>query len=92
MTAQTVLAGTLASLLLAACASPAPRVEHNIGAAVNTARVLQTLNPEASGNTDPVSGIDGTAAVHSMGEYAASFKAPPPTFPVINVGVGGAGR
>lgn len=79
-------------LLLAACASPAPRVEHSIGGAVNSAKVLQTLNPDASSNTDPVAGIEGAAAVHTMGEYAASFKAPPPTFPVINVGVGGAGR
>jgi hypothetical protein len=92
MRAKRFLAGALASLMVAACASPAPRVEQNIGTAVNTAKALQTINPDASQNTDPVAGIDGTAAANTMGEYHSSFKTPPPTFPVINIGVGGGGR
>lgn len=79
-------------LFAAGCAAPAPYVDAHLGAAVNAAKAGQTLNPDASRNADPVAGIDGPAAAHAVGEYVNSFKAPPPTFPVINVGVGGGGR
>jgi hypothetical protein len=75
-------------LVTAGCASPAPYVEENLGRAVDTAKAQQTLNPDASRNTEPVAGIDGTAADHAVHEYQNTFKAPPPTFPVINIGGG----
>jgi hypothetical protein len=46
------------------------------------------VNPEASRNTDPVAGIGGTPADSAIDEYHNSFKAPPPTFTVINIGGG----
>jgi hypothetical protein len=80
-----------AVLLLAAtgCAAPAPYVSEHIGEAVNSAKARQTINPNASQNTDPASGMDGPAATNAVGEYHNSFKAPAPTFPVINIGTGG---
>jgi hypothetical protein len=47
------------------------------------------VNPEASRNADPVAGIGGTPAAFAIGEYHNSFKAPPPTFQVINASGGG---
>jgi hypothetical protein len=80
------------ALLLSACASPTPHLDREFGNAVNAAKAQQTINPDASRNTDPVAGIDGPAAAAAVGEYNSSFRSPPPTFPVINVGVGGGGR
>jgi hypothetical protein len=89
MRVKILLAGAVTVLVTAACASPAPYVEENLGAAVDAAKAQQTLNPDAWRNADPAAGIDGTAAANAVGEYHNSFKAPPPTFPVINIGVGG---
>ncbi len=92
MKPDTLLASAVALLVIAGCASPAPHVEEHLGAAVNAAKAQQTLNPDASRNTDPVAGIGGSAAGAAVDEYQKSFKAPPPTFPIINIGVGGGGR
>ncbi|HSD44727.1 MAG TPA: hypothetical protein VLD36_23035 [Burkholderiales bacterium] len=75
---------------LTGCVSPAPYLESHIGSAVNTAKAQQTINPDASKNPDPVAGIDGRAAKSSVEHYEDSFKAPPPTFNVINIGGSGA--
>jgi hypothetical protein len=74
---------------LAGCVSPAPYVESHIGSAVNAAKAQQTINPDASKNPDPVAGIDGRAAKNSVDRYEDSFKAPPPTFNIININSGG---
>jgi hypothetical protein len=69
------------------CASePAPFMDSKLGEAVRTARVQQTINLDASKNTDPVAGIDGRAAQTSIDRYHQSFEAPPPSFTIINVG------
>ena len=79
----------LASLLASyGCVSPSPFLDSRFGLAVNTAKAQQTINPDAAKNTDPVRGIDGMAAKDSMERYHDSFKAPPPTFTVINIGGG----
>ena len=49
---------------------------------------MQTINPDASRNPDPVFGLDGKAANEAIGRYQDSFKTPPPTFNVINIGGG----
>jgi hypothetical protein len=82
------LVSALALLLIGGCASPSPYFDHQFGRAVDAAKARQTLNPDASRNTDPVAGIDGIPADHAVDEYHNSFKTPPPTFPVINIGVG----
>ena len=93
MTLKTMLNCATAALIAAGCATdPAPRVQERSGAAVNAAKAQQTRNPEASRNTDPVAGVDGPAAERALTEYEKSFQAPPPTFPVISIGVGGGGR
>lgn len=73
--------------LFGGCATEsAPYLESRLGEAVRAARVQQTLNLDASKNTDPVAGIDGTSAKTSIERYYKSFDAPPPTFTIINVG------
>lgn len=96
--ANTIIRLTIAAAAAAAlggCASQTPNLDAHFGESVRTARALQTVNPDASRNTDPVAGIDGRAGRDAMGRYHDSFKAPPPTFGVINIGgsfAGGEGK
>ncbi len=84
------LALTLAALgfaaLLAGCASTTPVMDSKFGDAVRQARTAQTLNPNASANRDPVLGIDGKAGAAAQERYQESFRTPPKTFEVINIG------
>ena len=86
-----MLACVTSTVLLAACTAPAPRLEAGFGNAVKAAVAQQTLNPEASLNTDPVAGIDGRAAKNTIERYEASFKTPPAPVNVFNIGVGSSG-
>lgn len=77
----------LAAALLAGCAnSTTPRLDARFGDAVREVRALQTLNPEAGHDPDPVIGLDGPAARHAIQRYHDSFKAPPSTFDVLGIG------
>lgn len=77
----------LAASLLGGCAnSTTPRLDARFGDAVREVRALQTLNPEAGLDPDPVSGLDGPAARHAIQRYQDSFKAPPTTFDVLGIG------
>lgn len=72
---------------LTGCASSTtPVLDSRFGDAVRAAREAQTLNPTASANRNPVLGIDGKAAVNSLERYQDSFKTPPKSFEVINIG------
>lgn len=71
---------------LAGCASSTPGFDAHFGESVMQARAQQTVNPDAAGNPDPVAGLDGRAARSAMERYQESFKTPPPTFNVINIG------
>lgn len=81
----------IAAFVVAGCAAPASsenrqsEVDLRFGDAVRQARAQQTLNPEAR-STDPVAGIDGVAAQNAIERYQKSFKEPPPSFNVINIG------
>jgi hypothetical protein len=67
-------------VLLAACAtSPYPRVDAEFGQAVDMAKAQQTLNPDASLNTEPVVGIDGIASDAGFDNYRNSFINRPAT-------------
>lgn len=77
-----------ACALLSACASTTPNVDQRFGDAVRAARALQTINPDASLNPDPVGGIDAKASKESLDRYHDSFKSPPQSFNVINIGGG----
>ena len=91
MKASILGAGGLATLavLLAGCAIPAtPSYDAKFGEAVRQAQALQTLNPEAGKNADPVTGIDGESGKAAIDKYQESFRAPPRTFEVFNIGGG----
>ncbi|WP_332777746.1 hypothetical protein [Polaromonas sp.] len=87
---STRLAQTLSALggaaLLVGCVSTTPVLDAKFGDAVRQARRAQTLNPNASANRDPVLGIDGKAGAAAQERYQESFKTPPKTFEVINIG------
>lgn len=86
-----------AAALLAGCATSAtPRYDSAFGEAVRQARAQQVVNPDAGRNTDPVAGIDARAGRASVERYQESFRAPPQTFEVLNIGgsslTGGSGQ
>jgi hypothetical protein len=72
--------------LLAACSSVTPNYDARFGDTVRTARQAQTLNANTPTNPDPIIGLDANAAVNALGRYEESFKTPPKTFEVINIG------
>ena len=84
-----LLVSMIGVVMFAGCTTTTPHLDSKFGQAVNAAKAQQTLNPEASKNADPVSGQDGKAGKESMDRYQESYKAPPPTFNVINVNSGG---
>ena len=86
---QPIAVSVLCVAALCGCTTATPYVDANLGLAVNTAKAQQTLNPEASRNTDPVAGIGGVPATESLTRYNDSFKAPPPTFEIITGGAAG---
>lgn len=75
---------------LAACATPpettTPHLDSHFGQAVNMAKAQQTLNPDASRNTDPVAGISGKAGQTAADSYHDSLKKPPEPATIINIG------
>lgn len=78
--------------LLAGCVAIHPEVDQRHGQAVMGARDAQTFNPQAARNPNAVSGIDGMAAKETMDRYVDTFKSPPPTTNVINIGGGLGGQ
>ncbi len=72
--------------LVSGCASVTPRFDAKFGEAVRGALLAQTLNPQAAVNPDMAQGLDGRSAVNAQERYQDSFKAPPKTFEVINIG------
>lgn len=74
---------------LAACLSSTPTWDKTFGSAVTQITVMQTLNPNASDNDDPVAGIDGAAAQAAQTSYVKSFTAPTPPTNVFTIGVSG---
>ena len=81
-----VLAGC-ALLMLAGCTTPAtPGYDARFGDAVRQAKALQTLYPDAGRNDDPVTGIDGQSGKNAVDRYQDSFRAPPRSFDVFDIG------
>ena len=80
-------------MLLAGCAtSPYPRLDAKFGEAVDMAKAQQTINPDASLNTEPVVGIDGIASDAGFDNYRDSFiNRPAPTTGGTEFGSGGGG-
>ncbi|MGH8729195.1 MAG: hypothetical protein ACREV9_13820 [Burkholderiales bacterium] len=90
------LCAAICLAMLAGCGNTGtPRLDDSFGYAVNTAKAQQTVNPDASLNTDPVAGIDGPSADAAIDEYKNTFVTPPPPPTIINIGggiSGGAGQ
>ena len=78
-----------AACLLSACAQTTPQWDANFGNSVRTAFAQQIINPDASQNPDPVSGMDGRAARETMDRYQKSFTEPKPQPNIFTIGVGG---
>lgn len=76
----------LSTQLTACVSTTTPELDAKFGDAVRAAREAQTVNPSASANKDPVQGLDGKSAVNALERYQDSFKAPPKTFEVLNIG------
>jgi len=81
----------LPATLLAACQTLTPNVDSHFGEAANIAKAEQIINPDASQNPDPVSGVDGKAAQSAKENYDKSFKAPAKTTITNSITIGGAG-
>ena len=80
-------------LALDGCAvSRSPQVDQRFGQAVNSAKARQTIDPQAGAKAPDPHGIDGNAAAESIQRYRDSFKAPPPTFVIINGAPSGSAR
>jgi len=71
-------AGLLAVAVLSGCAATMPNLNAKFGDAVNMAKSQQTINPDASLNTDPVAGLDGQAANAVMDRYHKAYESPAP--------------
>jgi hypothetical protein len=84
-----ILAGLMGSAVLVGCATETPYMDQRFGEAVTSAKALQTINPEASLNTDPVVGMGGPAADATIVRYHDSYKTPPAPSNVFTIGIGG---
>ena len=87
LTMRLLAATAVGGLRLTGCAATTtPYLDSRFGESVKAARALQTLNPDASLNTDPVAGVDARAAKSAMDQYHKSFETPPATFGIMNIG------
>lgn len=77
---------TCAALILIGGCSTTPNYDKRFGESVRQARLAMTINPVASANPDPVTGMDGQAAREAITRYQDTFKVPPPVVNVINIG------
>lgn len=82
-----IVAGACATLN--ACLTSTSTWDRTFGNSVRTITAMQMIDPNASANTDPVAGIDGTAATGALQNYGGSFMAPPPPVNMFTIGVGG---
>lgn len=76
------------SAALAGCMTSTPQWDATFGDSVRQIREMQTLNPEGSANTNPVAGVDGTAAVSAQKSYVKSFTAPAAPSNSFTIGIG----
>lgn len=80
----------LGILALSGCvATTTPEIDARHGEAMSMLKAQQTINPDASRNTNPVAGVDGKAAKGAFDNYRDSFRKPPaepPNFFTIGSG------
>lgn len=73
------LTALLPATLIGCAQTTTPEYDKHFGEAVRAAVAQQTINPDASRNTDPVLGLDGKAAGATMDNYDKSFVKPEKT-------------
>ncbi|WP_083917790.1 hypothetical protein [Uliginosibacterium gangwonense] len=86
-----VLVTTCGVIGLTGCvATTTPRTDAQLGEALSLIKAQQVLDPMASRNTAPVSGMDGKSAKGAMERYHESFTKPSgePSTPSFMIGVG----
>lgn len=81
-----------ATALLCGCAPLTPVTDSHFGDSVRFAVARQTLRPQGTNITDPVTGIDGRAAVSGYEAYQKSFSEPQPQSNAFTIGVGSGTR
>ncbi len=74
--------------LLGGCASRSPNLDAQFGKSVRLLNAQQTINPNAMANTDPVLGLDGTAALGGYGDYQKTFTTPVQQPSTFTIGIG----
>jgi len=74
---------------LTGCVSRGAYIESTLGESLAQTKASQTLNPEASLNTDPVTGLDGQSATNAVNSYEQGFKSQ--ASPSMGGGAGGIG-
>ena len=74
-------------LLATGCAQRAPYLESQMGQSLSMLKAQQTVNPQASNNTDPVAGMDAKSAQAARDRYEQSFRAPPVQRGAFTLGV-----
>ena len=76
---KAAMIATASLLMLSGCGSisTTPEVDSRFGESLSIIKAQQTINPDASRNTDPVAGIDGKAAKGAYDNYRDSFRQPP---------------
>lgn len=84
-----LLALPACAALLAGCAG-APLADSGFGDAVRIAIARQVAYPAATGNANPVAGMDGRAAQHAQERYQKSFAQPAPAQTSLVINTGGA--
>lgn len=84
----TVLA-CLTMALTTGCVQRAPYLESQMGQSLGMLKAQQVINPNAGTNTNPVAGIDASAAKSAQDRYQQSFKAPQPQPNAFTIGIGG---
>ena len=75
------------TMVLAGCTrSMTPHYDTRFGDAVREARQKMIIDSDAGKNRDSSIGMDGKAARDSIIVYQETFRTPPPTTNVINIG------
>jgi hypothetical protein len=76
-TTQTAILSAIASMFALGCTPMSPHLDTNFGTSLQTLRMMQTANPDASANTANPQ-VDGVAAKEAVGRYHKSYNAPAP--------------
>ncbi|MDA3916239.1 MAG: hypothetical protein PF690_04625 [Deltaproteobacteria bacterium] len=66
-------------------------LNQNWGRSYETARFNQIINPDAPDNTEPVTDLNGKAAMNTLDQYQDSFKTRQSTRKIYNIDLTGVG-